>query len=60
MISSTKHLEDDGGGRVSKRSFALSILYKQMTVLLMILDSQELDFLLLMEGGTNMGTEIRE
>lgn len=59
MISSTKHL-DDGGGRVSKRSFALFILYKEMTVLLTILDSQELDFLLLMEGGTNMGTEIRE
>ena len=60
MISSRKHLEYDGGGQVSKRTFALSILYKEMTVLLTILDSQELDFLLLKEGGTNMGREIRE
>lgn len=31
-------------GGVSKRTFALPVLYKEMTVLLTILDSQELDF----------------
>lgn len=44
VISSRKHLQYDSDGRVSKRTFALPILYKEMTVLLTILDSQELDF----------------
>lgn len=48
---------------VSKGTFALSVLYKEMVgihVLLLKLNTCELDFLLLKEGGTNMGRETGE
>lgn len=48
---------------MSKGTFALPVLYKEMAgirVLLLKLNTWELDFLLLKEGGANMGRETGE